>query len=51
MKYAIRCPNCEMLIKKLNSASELPQEPFRCYACEEEITVSEEDLVPLRDKN
>ena len=40
--YSIRCPNCEMLIKKVLTLAEIPQEPFECYNCEEEIEIQPE---------
>lgn len=40
--YSIRCPNCEMLIKKVSTLAEIPNEPFECYNCEEEVEIQPE---------
>lgn len=40
--YSIRCPNCEMLIKKVPTLAEIPHEPFKCYNCEEEVEIQHE---------
>lgn len=42
--YAIRCPECGMLIKKVSSIADIPSEPFTCYGCDEEIKVEPSDI-------
>ena len=42
--YAIRCPECGMLIKKVDSIGDIPSKPFECYGCNEEIEVSPSDI-------
>lgn len=42
--YAVRCPECNMLIKKVDSLSELPQGVFECYGCNEEIEITPMDI-------
>lgn len=42
--YAIRCPECGMLIKKVDSIADIPSEPFECYGCNEEIEVEPSDI-------
>ena len=42
--YAIRCPECNMLIKKVDSLAEIPKDKFECYACDEEIEISPADI-------
>ena len=44
MSYAIRCPKCHMLIKKVESISEIPKDSFECYGCEEMIDISPADI-------
>lgn len=38
--YAIRCPECSMLIKKVSSLHEIPKECIECYNCNAEIEIS-----------
>ena len=40
--YSIRCPNCGMLIKKVHTLTEIPDKPFECYNCEEEVEIQSE---------
>ena len=42
--YTIRCPECGMLIKKVDSIADIPSEPFECYGCNEEIEVKPSDI-------
>lgn len=42
--YAIRCPECNMLIKKVDSISDIPKDKFECYSCEEEIEITLTDI-------
>ena len=42
--YTIRCPECGMLIKKVDSIADIPSEPFECYGCNEEIEVEPSDI-------
>lgn len=44
VSYAIRCPECNMLIKRVDSPSEIPDEAFECYGCNEEIEVTTKDV-------
>ncbi len=43
-KYAVRCPSCGMIIKKIDSLTEVPTEIITCYACDEEVKISLEDV-------
>lgn len=47
VSYAIRCPECNMLIKRVESLSEIPDEVFECYGCNEEIEVTTKDVEVL----
>lgn len=47
VSYAIRCPECNMLIKRVDSPSEIPDEAFECYGCNEEIEVTTKDVEVL----
>ncbi|MBO5524630.1 MAG: hypothetical protein J5986_13325 [Roseburia sp.] len=47
VSYAIRCPECNMLIKRVESLSEIPDEAFECYGCNEEIEVTTKDVEVL----
>lgn len=42
--YTIRCPECGMLIKKVDSIADIPSEPFECYGCNEEIEAEPSDI-------
>lgn len=42
--YIIRCPECGMPIKKVESLADIPREPFECYGCGEEIEVTSRDI-------
>lgn len=42
--YTIRCPECGMLIKKVDSIADIPSKPFECYGCNEEIEVGPSDI-------
>lgn len=42
--YAIRCPECGMLIKRVHSPTEIPEGTFECYGCNEEIEVTPKDI-------
>lgn len=47
VSYAIKCPECNMLIKRVDSFSEIPDEAFECYGCNEEIEVTTKDIEVL----
>lgn len=38
--YAMRCPECCMLIKRVSSLHEIPKECIECYNCNKEIEIS-----------
>lgn len=42
--YTIRCPECGMLIKRVESIADIPSKPFECYGCNEEIEVEPSDI-------
>ncbi len=42
--YAIRCPECGMLIKRVESPQDIPEGIFECYSCNEEIEVTPKDV-------
>ena len=42
--YTIRCPECGMLIKKVDSIADVPSEPFECYGCNKEIEAEPSDI-------
>lgn len=42
--YAVRCPECNMLIKKVDSIADLPKGKFECYGCDEEIEITPADI-------
>lgn len=42
--YTIRCPECGMLIKKIDSIADIPSEPFECYGCNKEIEAKPSDI-------
>ncbi len=42
--YTIRCPECGMLIKKVDSIADIPSEPFECYGCNKEIEAEPSDI-------
>lgn len=42
--YTIRCPECGMLIKKVDVLANIPSEPFECYGCNEEIEVKPSNI-------
>lgn len=42
--YAIRCPECNTLIKKINSLSALSDKKIECYSCGEEIEIHLSDI-------
>lgn len=44
VSYSIRCPECHMLIKKVDSLADIPNEPFECYSCNEEIEIGPSDI-------
>ena len=45
--YAVRCPNCHMLIKKVDNIKDIPATPFECYACNEEVEIDLNDVEVL----
>lgn len=45
--FGIRCPNCGMLIKEMQSPSIKNININVCYSCDEEINISENDIVVL----
>lgn len=44
VSYAIRCPECNMLIRRIDKPSDIPPEAFVCYGCNEEIKVTLQDV-------
>ena len=44
VSYALRCPACNMLIKRVESISDIPEENFECYSCNEEIEITAQDI-------
>lgn len=42
--YVIRCPECNMLIKRVESPVDIPNGTFECYSCNEEIEVTPKDI-------
>ena len=44
VSYAIRCPACNMLIKRVESISDIPAEVLECYSCNEEIEITAQDI-------
>lgn len=42
--YTIRCPECGMLIKKVDSIMDIPSESFECYGCNEEIEIEPKNI-------
>lgn len=44
VSYGIRCPECNMLIKRVSSPFEIPEGIFECYGCDEEIEVTPKDI-------
>lgn len=46
--YAVKCPECGMLIKKIDNVEYFNYEGLNyCYACEEPIELSNDDIVAL----
>ena len=53
VSFAIRCPECNVLIKRTDLLSELLDEAFECYGCNEIIEPSAENievLYAIKDK-
>ncbi len=44
VSYAIRCPECNMLIKRVETPADIPEGIFECYGCNEEIEVTPQDI-------
>lgn len=44
VSYAIRCPECSMLIKRVETTADIPEGVFECYGCNEEIEVTPQDI-------
>lgn len=44
VSYAIRCPECNMLIKRVESISDIPEDVFECYSCNKEIEITAQDV-------
>lgn len=44
VSYGIRCPECNMLIKRVISPLEIPEGIFECYGCNKEIEVTPKDI-------
>lgn len=42
--YAIRCPECHMLLKRVESIADIPKESFECYGCDESIEITPADI-------
>ena len=46
--YAIRCPECGHLIKKIDNINNFPYEQIDyCYACDQDIQISSKDIAVL----
>ncbi len=43
-KYSIRCPNCGLLVKRIESLEEINDDCFQCYNCDEDFFVSPKDI-------
>lgn len=44
VSYAVRCPECNMLIKRVDQLSDIPSGEFECYGCNEKIEVTPQDI-------
>jgi|GEM_PF-6172200 len=51
ISYAIRCPECEGIIKRLDKIEHTVDNEVECYMCEERFIVSEEDIIVLFEVN
>jgi len=49
MKYGIRCPECGLLIKRIDNIKDVPKEMI-CYGCEKEFEVIYEEIEILKEK-
>ncbi len=47
ISYGIRCPECGMLIRRLEDIKDIPDETVICYSCEGEVDVSTRDIEVL----
>ena len=44
VSYAIRCPECNMLIKRVRTPADIPEGILECYGCNAEIEVTPQDI-------
>lgn len=44
ISYAVRCPECNMLIQRFDFLSEMPEGVGECYGCNKEIEVASKDV-------
>lgn len=44
ISYAVRCPECNMLIQRFDFLSEMPEGVDECYGCDKEIEVVFKDV-------
>lgn len=42
--YAIRCPECHILLKRVSSPADIPADSFECYGCDEMIEITPADI-------
>lgn len=48
MTYAIRCPECGTLIKRVDKLSQIPKDKISCYACDsEDLEITKNDIEVL----
>lgn len=45
--YAYRCPKCQILLKKVDSIGDIPDEMIECYGCNEEVEITLQDVEVL----
>ena len=44
VSYAIRCPGCNMLMKRVDSFAEMSKTEIECYACNETVEITVQDI-------
>lgn len=47
VSYGLRCPECGLLIKRLEDVKDIPSEAVVCYSCENEVVLSAEGIEEL----
>lgn len=45
--YAIRCPSCGTIIKRIDTPNQIPSDPCNCYACDDEVEITADDVEVL----